>query len=144
MRARATYEGWQKQNRHHWLADWRDFATFFFAEMFPEPHSTKQREDCVAWAMDVGPETMLLEYASARGIAGDPEAAAAACRTVRCPVLVITGSDDRCQHPDRGAIVAELTGGHHVVIEGGGHLPQARDPVQVNLLLRDFLRRLPP
>lgn len=136
---RTTYEGWQKQNRHHWLADWRDFAEFFFAEMFPEPHSTKQREDCVEWAMDLGPETMLLENAAARGIAGDPEAAAAACRNVRCPVLVITGSDDRCQHPGRGAIVASLTGGQHVVIEGGGHLPQARDPVKVNLLLRDFL-----
>lgn len=139
---RATYDGWEKQNRHHWLADWRNFAAFFFAEMFPEPHSTKQIEDCVEWAMDVGPETMLLEYASARGIAGDPDAAADACRSVRCPVLVITGSDDRCQHPDRGAIVASLTGGQQVVIEGGGHLPQARDPVKVNLLLRDFLRRL--
>ena len=140
---RETYEGWQKQNRHYWSADWRDFAEFFFAEMFPEPHSTKQREDCVTWAMDVGPETMLLEYASARGIAGDPEAAAAACRSVQCPVLVITGSDDRCQHPGRGQLVAELTGGQHVVIEGGGHLPQARDPVRVNLLLRDFLAGLP-
>lgn len=93
--------------------------------------------------MDAGPETMLLEYTAARGIAGDPDAAAAACRAVRCPVLVITGSDDRCQHPDRGELVAGLTGGDHVVIEGGGHLPQARDPVLVNLLLRDFLRRLP-
>ncbi len=111
--------------------------------MFPEPHSTKQREDCVAWAMDVGPETMLLEYASARGIAGDPDAATAACRAVRCPVLVITGSEDQCQHPGRGRLVAELTGGQHVVIEGGGHLPQARDPVKVNLLLRDFLARVP-
>lgn len=139
---RETYEGWQKQNRHHWRADWRDFAEFFFAEMFPEPHSTKQREDCVAWAMAVGPATMELEYAASRGIAGDPEAAAAACRSVRAPVLVITGSLDQCQHPGRGQIVADLTGGQHVVIEGGGHLPQARDPVQVNLLLRDFLARL--
>ncbi len=37
--------------------------------------------------------------------------------------------------------LAEITGGDHVVIEGGGHLPQARDPVKVNLLLRDFVRR---
>ncbi len=45
--------------------------------------------------------------------------------------------------PTAAPLVAELTGGEHVVIEGGGHLPQARDPVKVNLLLRDFLRRLP-
>ena len=140
---RASYDGWEKQNRHHWLADWHDFAEFFFAEMFPEPHSTKQIEDCVEWAMAVGPETMLLEYASARADRRGPDAAEAACRSVRCPVLVITGSEDRCQHPERGAIVASLTGGEHVVIEGGGHLPQARDPVKVNLLLSDFLRRLP-
>ena len=38
--------------------------------------------------------------------------------------------------------LAEITGGEHVVIEGGGHLPQARDPVKVNLLLRDFVRRV--
>lgn len=112
--------------------------------MFPEPHSTKQREDCVEWASAVAVATMELEYDTARGIAGDPDAAADACRAVQCPVLVITGSLDQCQHPGRGAIVAELTGGDHVVIEGGGHLPQARDPVQVNLLLRDFLRKLPP
>lgn len=28
------------------------------------------------------------------------------------------------------------------MIEGGGHLPMARDPVKINLLLRDFIRRL--
>ena len=46
--ARDSYRGWQKLNRHHWLADWPDFADFFFGEMFPEPHSTKQREDCAS------------------------------------------------------------------------------------------------
>jgi pimeloyl-ACP methyl ester carboxylesterase len=55
---------------------------------------------------------------------------------------VITGSLDQCQNPLRGPIVAELTGGDLVIIEGAGHLPQARDPVKVNLLLRDFLRRV--
>ena len=39
---RESYEGWQKMNRHYWLEDWPDFAQFFFGEMFPEPHSTKQ------------------------------------------------------------------------------------------------------
>jgi pimeloyl-ACP methyl ester carboxylesterase len=55
---------------------------------------------------------------------------------------VVTGSRDRCQHPGRGYRLAELTGGQHVVIEGGGHLPMVRDPIKVNLLLRDFIRRL--
>jgi pimeloyl-ACP methyl ester carboxylesterase len=45
------------------------------------------------------------------------------------------------QDPDRGRRLAELTGGEFVLLEGCGHLPLARDPVKVNLLLRDFVRR---
>ena len=30
-------------------SDYRGFLEFFFAQMFTEPHSTKQIEDCVAW-----------------------------------------------------------------------------------------------
>jgi pimeloyl-ACP methyl ester carboxylesterase len=55
-----TTEGWAKQNRHYWLRDWRGWAEFFFGELLCEPHSTKQLEDCVGWAMEIGPETMLV------------------------------------------------------------------------------------
>lgn len=140
---RDSYTGWQKMNRHYWLDDWPDFAEFFFGEMFPEPHSTKQREDCVGWAMQTTPETMILAGYAPPYPGNEPDTIAA-CSAVRCPVLVITGSLDRCQNPERGRRLAELTGGEHVVIEGGGHLPSARDPVKVNLLLRDFIRRVAP
>jgi hypothetical protein len=43
----ATEEGWAKVNRHYMLRDWPGHLEFFFGEMFPEPHSTKQGEDCV-------------------------------------------------------------------------------------------------
>ena len=43
-----TDEGWAKCNVHHWRRDYRDFLEFFFAQQIPEPHSTKQIEDCVA------------------------------------------------------------------------------------------------
>jgi pimeloyl-ACP methyl ester carboxylesterase len=137
-----TEEGWAKNNRHYWRRDWPGFARFFFGEMFPEPHSTKQVEDCVAWATDTTPEVMLLDAAAAADPRLVGDGAVATCRGVRCPVLVVTGSLDNCQHPDRGRVLAELTGGELVVIDGGGHLPQARDPVKVNLLLRDFVRRV--
>ncbi|HKS69357.1 MAG TPA: glycosyltransferase, partial [Ktedonobacterales bacterium] len=39
---------------------------------------------------------------------------------------------------------AEMTGGRLVTIEGAGHIPLARDPVTVNLLLRDFTERVLP
>ncbi len=59
-----TDAGWAKQNRHYWLRDWTGWAEFFFGQMFPEPHSTKQVEDCVNWANQAGVDTMLLEMAS--------------------------------------------------------------------------------
>jgi pimeloyl-ACP methyl ester carboxylesterase len=49
-----TDEGWAKCNRHYWLRDWRGYAEFFFGELLSEPHSTKQWEDCVGWAMEIG------------------------------------------------------------------------------------------
>ena len=42
-------EGWAKYNRHHWLeGGYDDFVEFFFAQMFHEPHSTRQREEAAA------------------------------------------------------------------------------------------------
>ena len=133
-----TEDGWAKRNRHYWLRDWPGFATFFFTEMFPEPHSTKQVEDTVGWALQTTPETMLVDVDAP----GDPRFTTEAedvCRRVRCPVLVIVGTLDMCQSPERGRRIAELTGGRLVLMEGAGHLPNARDPVKVNLMLRNFV-----
>ena len=57
---------------------------------------------------------------------------------VRCPALVIHGRDDAVRPHDSGAVLAELLGAPFVSLEGAGHSPHARDPVKVNLLLRDF------
>jgi pimeloyl-ACP methyl ester carboxylesterase len=133
-----TDEGWARSNRHYWLRDWPGFAEFFFTEMFPEPHSTKQIEDTVGWATETTPETMLIDHdcdLDPRFSTGAEEV----CRRVRCPVLVVSGSLDMCQVPERGRRLAELTGGEFVLMEGSGHLPNARDPVKINLLLRDFV-----
>ena len=48
-----TTEGWAKYNSHYWQADYGDFLEFFFAQMFTEPHSTKQIEDCVGWGQEI-------------------------------------------------------------------------------------------
>ena len=42
----------------------------------------------------------------------------------------------------RGARVAEITGGTLVTLHGSGHLPMGREPVKVNLLLRDFVQQV--
>ena len=136
-------DGWNKENRHYWLRDWLGFADFFFDQMLPEPHSSKQHEDVVGWACGTTAEIMLCDHLG--GVPSprfQPDTAADVCRRVHCPVLVINGDSDMCQPPERSRIVAELTGGELVVMEGSGHLPHARDPVRVNVEIAAFLHRL--
>ena len=132
-----TDEDWAKYNRHYWLHDFRGFLEFFFSQCFSEPHSTKQIEDCVNWGLDTNAETLL---ASEGGVGlGSREKVIEICARIRCPVLVLHGDDDRIRPHAHGAELAEHTGGRLVTLEGSGHIPHARDPVKVNLLIRDFL-----
>ena len=134
------HDGWAKFNRHYWLREYRDFLEFFASQAFSESHSTKQIEDMVGWGLETSPETLVLTQLGAQ-----PASRAeveAILRRIRCPVLVVHGSDDRVRPHAVGAAVAELTGGDLVTIEGGGHCPQARDPVKVNLLIREFVESL--
>jgi pimeloyl-ACP methyl ester carboxylesterase/predicted glycosyltransferase len=132
-----TDEGWAKHNRFHWLRDYPDWVEFFMAKMFTEPHSTKPIEDAVGWGLETDAETMI---ATQDGVGLTPEEAQALCGRVRCPVLVIHGDGDAIVSVTRGAAMAEQTGGELVVLEGSGHAPHIRDPVKVNLLLRDFVK----
>jgi pimeloyl-ACP methyl ester carboxylesterase len=135
-----TTEGWAKFNRHYWLRDYRDFLEFFASEAFSESHSTKQVEDMVGWGLDTSPETLILTQ-----LGSQPASRAeveALLRRVRCPVLVVHGSEDRVRPHAVGAAVAELTGATLVTIEGGGHCPPARHPVRTNLLIREFVESL--
>ena len=134
-----TDEGWAKYNRHYWLRDYRGFLEFFFGKIFREPHSTKQIEDCVGWGLETTAETLIAAHYGAKP---DPEEAQELARRVRCPVLVLHGTDDAIASHTRGRALAEHTGGELVLLEGAGHAPHARDPVFFNILLRDFARRL--
>jgi pimeloyl-ACP methyl ester carboxylesterase len=132
-------DGWAKYNRHYWLRDYRGFLEYFFSQMFTEPHSTKQIEDCIGWALETTPETLI---ATQLGETLDADATIELCARVRCPVLVIVGTEDAITGPGRGIALAEATGGELVALEGSGHGPHARDPVKVNLLIREFVESL--
>jgi pimeloyl-ACP methyl ester carboxylesterase/predicted glycosyltransferase len=139
--ARDPMEHWAKYDPAYWEEHHEDFLWFFFGMCLPEPRSTKQIEDAVGWGLDTVPEVLTAE-----GAADVPTRAQAErwCRAVSAPVLVIHGDRDLISPPARGRRIAELTGGDCVVIEGGGHLPQARDPVKVNHLVHEFACRLAP
>jgi pimeloyl-ACP methyl ester carboxylesterase/predicted glycosyltransferase len=134
-----TDEDWAKYNKHYWLRDYRGFLEFFMSRMFTEPHSTKPTEDAVGWGLDTTGETLVLTYGGL-----EPDQARDLARRVRCPVLVIHGEHDAIISATRGIALAEDTGGQLVLLEGSGHAPHVRDPVKVNLLLRDFVAPPPP
>ena len=138
----ATDEGRAKSNRHYWLRDWPGYVTWFFGEVFNEPHSTKQIEDAVGWAQETTPEMMLRieDAAELPNAALGTSAELAAC--VRCPVLVVHGTADEIVEPSVGEGLAAALGAELVLLEGAGHLPLARDPVRMNLLIRDFVDRV--
>jgi pimeloyl-ACP methyl ester carboxylesterase len=125
-------EAWAKYNRYYWEDHYEDFLWFFFGRCFTEPH-------CVGWGLETTPQVLIAE-----ALAPGPDEATlrAWCARVRCPILVVHGDEDDISHPRRGAALAEATGGRLAVLDGGGHIPQARDPVKVNLLLREFVESL--
>jgi len=135
-----TDDGWAKYNRYFWQHDYRAFLAFFFGQSFTEPHSTKQIEDAVGWGLDTDPQTLALTV-DAPGLGED--AVRGLCATIRCPTLVIQGDADAITGPSRGFALAEaVPNARLVTIAAGGHILNARDPVLVNLLIRDFVRSI--
>jgi pimeloyl-ACP methyl ester carboxylesterase/predicted glycosyltransferase len=136
------YEGWAKWNRHYWQRDYRGFLEFFFGQVFPEPHSTKHIEDCVAWGLDTSAEALIASVDGDDRESSDSPVWHALCRSITCPVTIVHGTGERIVPFERGAEIADLASARLVAFGGSGHAPMAREPVQVNLLLRDFAERV--
>jgi pimeloyl-ACP methyl ester carboxylesterase len=132
--------GWQKYNAGHWLAHYPDFVDFFVGRIFTEPHSTKQTEDTIGWALDTDGPTLIAAHLGLERCTAANTAQPAA--RVRCPILVIHGTGDEVRAYGQGVALAQRTGGALATFEGAGHFPHIRDPVKVNLLLKDFVDRL--
>jgi pimeloyl-ACP methyl ester carboxylesterase len=142
MEVRDTDEGWAKYNAHFWRRDYPGFLEFFFGKCLTEAHSTKPTDDAVGWGLETDPETLILSQL-APGIGKRDDILARIAR-VRCPVLVIHGRDDAIRAYAQGEELARASGGRLITIEGGGHMPNVRDPVKVNLAIRDFVASVRP
>ena len=119
-------------------ADFPGFVAYFYSVVLTDPHSTKRFEDAVGWSLETTAD-VLVDYFTAQA-GRTPERARELCGAVRCPVLVLHGTDDRVVPHEIGAAVAEWTGGALVTVPGAGHSLAGRDPVKVNHLIRDFAR----
>ena len=126
------------EERYERIGDWPRFAAEFFADAFPEPHSTQQIEDGVSWALETDADT-IQRGLDAVWSNGELEARTLLAR-VRCPTLVIQGSADRIAGAARGpAVAAAIENSMVLFFDGSGRGPNLRDPVRFNLALRDFL-----
>jgi pimeloyl-ACP methyl ester carboxylesterase len=134
-------DDWALINRGVYQRDYGAFARFFFGALATEPHSTKLVEDMVGWALDGTPGAMIADADVKLNL--DREGVEAICASIRCPMLLVHGSDDVCQPPSRARRLAEITGARLVEVDGAGHLIPGRHPVLANLLIRDFVAALP-
>jgi pimeloyl-ACP methyl ester carboxylesterase len=142
-------EGWARYNAFSWRRDWPGFVEFFFGEVFSETHSTKQIEDALDWALDTDADTIITAEGArfvqtvddGAAISGRAATVALAARS-RCPSVVLHGTDDRIIPFDAGRRLAEALGAPLIAIGGSGHNPCGREPVLVNLAIRDFVRGL--
>ena len=128
--------GWETFNAGYWRAHYREFLEFFFGQVSVEPHSTKQREDGVAWGLETTAEVLIATIDEGRCRTPLPELLA----RVRCPTLIVHGTEDRV----RPIALSErahtaIAGSVLVPMEGCGHTPNTRDPVRYNVLIREFL-----
>jgi pimeloyl-ACP methyl ester carboxylesterase len=130
---------WAKYSWQYWQDHYEDHAWFFVGQCFPEPHSTKPIEDCVGWA---GETDGAVLAASNRWQRPTTAMVQDWCARLTCPLLAIHGTDDHLQPVQRSEILAQLTGGDLVQLEGAGHLSPARHPVRVNLLIKQFADRV--
>jgi pimeloyl-ACP methyl ester carboxylesterase/UDP:flavonoid glycosyltransferase YjiC (YdhE family) len=121
-----------------WDGDWAGWVDYHSEQMVPEPHSTKTYDDLVGWALQTDPATIVARTHAPLRPSDEQEAVDLVGR-LDLPVLVIHGTEDRCQPVDRGRRLAELTGARFVLVEGAGHVPHARHPVLVNTEIKEFV-----
>lgn len=132
----ASYEGWAKSNANYIRGDFEGFLRFFFSRMFLEPHSTKQIEDAISWAMDTCPERLID---SLLGAIRSPIDLSAAYSSIRCPAIWIHGTADEIAPLEPGRKMALLANAEQMEVEGAGHGPHMRFPALVNSAIRQFL-----
>jgi pimeloyl-ACP methyl ester carboxylesterase/predicted glycosyltransferase len=133
-------EGWGRFNANSIRRDYRGFLEFFFSQVYSEPHSSKQREDSVGWGLETTPDVAVDSILAAGGWADAEDVYG----RVGCPALVIQGSVDMVLPPAHPETAAKALDARLLTLEGCGHAPHARDPIKVNLVLRDFVRSLAP
>ena len=123
--------------------DYDRYLELFMTAAFTEPHSTKAIEDGIGWAH----ETSLATITDASvGDEVEADTFRGMCARISCPVLVVHGTEDQITPQHHGLALAEAIGDNAsvVLVEGGGHRQDVRDPVSFSRLLREFIQAVHP
>jgi pimeloyl-ACP methyl ester carboxylesterase len=114
-----TDEGWAKQNHHYWRHGWRGYVEFFMSEVAPE---AIRRRSATIWSGGACRPTptpcCARPWPTLSAAPGTREEAVGLCRSLSCPVLVVTGDQDRITPTEYAHRIAELTGGDLLVVAG--------------------------
>ncbi len=146
LERQANYDGARRYNLHYIRENLADFAEWWAAQAFPEPHSSRGVEDSVAYAMETDGATIAHTLGPVEAIGASCMADAFAlmrpgleemARSVSCPSTVLHGELDTITPPGWGKRLAELTGGEFQLFAGIGH-STGRKPIPFNLALRAF------
>src|SRR5215471_867453 len=115
--------------------DFDNWRQRLFTRIFPEPHSLKGIEDCVAWAGETTPEILIESLRAIDGVnlydlLGQ----------VSIPTLALHGTHDKIvPYSHAQKMVAAIPGARLVTFDRGGHGLFGREAVKVNHLIRDFV-----
>ena len=139
LRKPITTRGWAKFNAIHLRRDYRDFVEWFAARATREKHTTKGYDDLVGWGLETDPESLILSMLAEAAAPITRRGQRELAERVQCPVLVISGTDDKITPHAEAKALAAITGGELLAIKGGDHVPEARHPVDVNHAIRRFV-----
>jgi pimeloyl-ACP methyl ester carboxylesterase/predicted glycosyltransferase len=125
----------------HWRTDWRAFVEHFFDACNSDPHSTKGFDDSVSWAMNTTGEIIALQSES--GASYEIEDIEAAVRALDMPFLLIHGTGDKIINHESSVVLQNMIPNAELLtIDGAGHIPIGRYPVQVNHAIKEFVERI--
>lgn len=119
----------------NWRTDYRPFVRWFISTVFPEPGAERTIKEVIAIA-DEADHAMLIQ----QGNELDWDAAPRKLHEVRCPSLVVHGTDDRIIDVNSvEPVAAAIPGAKLVLLDDLGHRPDISRPDIVNLIFRDFI-----
>ena len=119
----------------HMLHRYSELTQWQATEDFPEPHSTKAREDLTAWSRETAPETLVASCVDLT-VADDNLYLA----QIRCPTLILHGElDAAIPVATAHAVHAAIPHSRLIVFQGSGHVPEVRDAERSDLEIHEII-----